>query len=93
MAHNLFISYDLMSPGQQYDRVTDAVKACGNWAKLEYSLFYVSSALTAQTAAERIWLSMDSNDKLIVIDASTNQFYGYNIGAEQLKYMQDHWYL
>jgi hypothetical protein len=92
MANNLFVSYDLMAPGQHYDKVTAAVKACGDWAKLEYSLFYVNSTMTEEAVAKHIRSSMDSNDKLLVINTTTNSFYAYNIGAEQLKFMQDHWY-
>jgi methionyl-tRNA synthetase len=92
MANNYFVSYDLMAPGQHYDRVVKAIKECGGWAKLEYSLFYVTSASSVEAVAKHIWASMDSNDKLLVVDASNNKFYGYNIPAEQLKYMQDNWY-
>lgn len=91
MANNLIISYDLMAPGQHYDKVVKAVKECGGWAKLEYSLFYVNSTLTAEAAAKHIKASMDNNDRLLVVNATTNSFYGYNIGAEQVKYMQDNW--
>lgn len=92
MANNLIVSYDLMAPGQPYDRVTEAVKALGAWGKLEFSLFYVNSTLTAQQAAEHVWKSMTANDKLIVVDASNSQFYGYNIDATVLKHMQAQWY-
>lgn len=34
MANNLFVSYDLHSPGQDYDKVADAIKSLGAWAKV-----------------------------------------------------------
>jgi len=41
--NNLFVSYDLKDPGQNYDRVITAIKGLGSWAKVQYSLWYVSS--------------------------------------------------
>ena len=41
--NNLFISYDLKNPGQNYDRVITAIKGLGSWAKVQYSLWFVSS--------------------------------------------------
>lgn len=88
---NFFISYDLMAPGQHYDRVTEAVKACGNWARIEYSLFYVSSNLPLADITTRVWNAMDSNDKLIVIDASHNNAETRNVSPDVLQFMKNHW--
>lgn len=46
--NNLFISYDLKNPGQNYDRVITAIKGLGSWAKVQYSLWFVSSTYTCQ---------------------------------------------
>lgn len=67
---NLFIAYDLMAPGQNYDRVRDAIKGLGRWHQFQYSLFYVSTALDAAQAYAHVIVTMDSNDRLAVIDAS-----------------------
>lgn len=89
MANNLFISYDLMSPGQDYEKVTDTIKNLGSWAKVHYSLFYVSTPLTETQAAEEIRKSMDSNDKLMVINA--NNAYWNNLPDEITEFIQSHW--
>lgn len=69
MAYNLFVAYDLMSPGQNYDVVRDAIKNLGpNW-QFQYSLFYVHTNLTPDQAYARVLSSMDANDKLAVIVA------------------------
>ena len=70
MANNLFIAYDLMYPGQNYEVVRDTIMRLGPWYQFQYSLFYVSSTLSAQQAHNAIRASMDSNDKLVVIDAA-----------------------
>ena len=50
--NNLFISYDLKDPGQNYDRVITAIEGLGSWAKVQYSLWFVSSAYASKEAAE-----------------------------------------
>lgn len=67
---NLFIAYDLMSPGQSYDRVRDAIRSLGQWHQFQYSLFYVSTPLSAPEAFVHVAAVMDANDRLAVIDAT-----------------------
>ncbi len=67
---NLFIAYDLMSPGQNYDRVQNAIKALGAWHQFQYSLFYVHTNLTAAQACDYMLTFMDASDRLAVIDAN-----------------------
>jgi hypothetical protein len=67
---NLFISYDLMTPGKDYSRVHNAIKSLGTWEQLQFSLFYVHSPHTKEQAAGIVWAVMDSNDRLCVVDAN-----------------------
>jgi hypothetical protein len=75
---NLFIAYDLVSPGQSYDAVRDAIKALGQWHQFQYSLFYVSTALSPQEAYNRVIIRMDRNDRLAVIDAAAGVVTGWD---------------
>jgi hypothetical protein len=93
MANNLFISYDLMSPGQKYDAVQNAIKQLGSWAKIHFSLFYVNSSYTAEQAAKHVKAAMDTNDKLIVIDTSSNNAYWYNLPDEVAQAIRANWYI
>jgi len=69
MAYNLFIAYDLTSPGQNYDAVRDNIRDLGpNW-QLQFSLFYVHTACTPQQAYNHVLSGMDGNDRLAVIVA------------------------
>ncbi|GIK47540.1 MAG: hypothetical protein BroJett013_02370 [Alphaproteobacteria bacterium] len=70
MASNLFIAYDLISPGQNYDAVRDAIKSLGQWHQFQYSLFYVHTQHSAWDAWHIVWAAMDPNDRLAVIDAN-----------------------
>ncbi|ALN79512.1 hypothetical protein [Lysobacter antibioticus] len=69
MAYNLFIAYDLMSPGQNYDAVRDRIKALGTSYQFQFSLFYVNTEFAPAVAFALVNSVMDANDKLAVIDA------------------------
>jgi hypothetical protein len=69
MAYNLVVAYDLNSPGQNYEAVQAKIKSLGRWYKLQYSLFYLHSALDAQQVHDAVRGAMDANDKLTVVDA------------------------
>jgi hypothetical protein len=70
MAFNLFISYDVDKPGQNYEAVHERIKSLGRWYHAQQSLFYVHTALTAQQAHEAVFAVMDRNDRLIVVDST-----------------------
>jgi hypothetical protein len=69
MAYNLFIAYDLIPPGQNYEVVRARIKTLGKWHQFQYSFFYVHSAMSAQQAYAHVAAVMDQYDKLAVIDA------------------------
>lgn len=92
MANNLFISYDLNSPGQDYEKVIEKIKSLGSWAKVQKSLWFVSSILTAEQAAKSVWQVMDRNDSVIVVDSKNNDAHWYNLSDEVSKHMQNHWH-
>lgn len=69
MAYNLFIAYDLMSPGQNYDDVRDVIKSLGQWHQFQFSLFYVNTPHDPEVAFAQVKAVMDTNDRLAVINA------------------------
>ena len=69
MAYNLFIAYDLNSPGQNYDLVRNFIKELGPHWQFQYSLFYVHTELTPREAYTHVAAAMDANDRLAVIIA------------------------
>ena len=77
MANNLHITYDLITPGQDYTAVIEKIKSLGAWAKVTESFWYVQSDLTASQARDQIKLVLDPNDKLYVVD-STNGAAAWN---------------
>ncbi len=67
---NLFIAYDLMAPGKNYDAVRTAIESLGPSYRFQFSLFFVHTPLSPVDAYNRVMVTMDTNDKLAVIDAS-----------------------
>jgi hypothetical protein len=85
---NLFIAYDLDKPGQNYAGVEQAIKSLGSWAHVQLSVWYVHTQYDAQSAAQFIWKEMDSNDRLLVIDAANARWYN---PIAQGTFIQEHW--
>ncbi|MCW2218298.1 hypothetical protein M2232_001830 [Bradyrhizobium japonicum] len=75
MAYNLFIAYDLDNPGQNYDAVHEQIKSLGTWYHAQQSLFYVHTPLSPQAAHAHVFAVMDSNDRLMVVDATNAVMY------------------
>lgn len=91
MANNLFISYDLMNPGQNYEKVATAIRTLGTASKLLFSLWYVKSTYTAEQARDAIAKVIDANDKILVVDATNKTAYPKNIDSAAWKVVLDNW--
>ncbi|MBC3348497.1 hypothetical protein HU811_17815 [Pseudomonas sp. SWRI196] len=78
MANNLFVSYDLKTPGQNYEKLIEGIKTLGPWAKLQQSFWYVNSNLDAAAAGNYLKQFTDANDYLVVVDATNNNVYWFN---------------
>jgi len=91
MSNNLIVSYDLNVEGQNYTAVSEKIKSLGGWAHIQKSVWYLKSALSCQQAAQSIYQSMDSNDSLIVIDASNNQASWYGLDDSVGEYIKGSW--
>jgi hypothetical protein len=71
MAYNLFIAYDLIPPGQNYEAVKLQIKSLGKWHQFQYSFFYVSSPMSLEAAYAHVAKVMDIYDRLAVINAES----------------------
>jgi hypothetical protein len=91
MSNNLFISYDLYEPGQNYEAVIEKIKSFGSWAKVQKSVWYIKTNYSAQQIAKAVWGVMDSSDSLIVIDTTNNTAVWYNLSDEVSKYLKSKW--
>lgn len=91
MSNNLFVSYDLNSPNQDYSAVIEEIKSLGAWASIHKSFWYVKSELSEEEAAKKIRDKMDSNDSLMVLNTNTNNAFWFNISDEVAKHIQANW--
>lgn len=91
MANNLFISYDLMNPGQNYEKVAAAIKSLGTASKLLLSLWYVKSAYTADQARDIVAKAADTNDKILVVDATNKRAVHRKLDAAAWQVVLDNW--
>jgi len=87
--NNLFVSYDLDAPGQNYKRLLVAIEALGQAVRVHESLFYVKSSMTAQVAEARLWQAVDANDRIIVIQANDAWWHNALPGAQP--FIQARW--
>lgn len=88
---NLIINYDLINPGQSYQRVGDAIKSLGSWAHVLESCWYVSSAMSASQALNVVRAAADANDKILVVDASSNDAAWVNLSPNVAEHIKKSW--
>ena len=62
----LIITYDLVSPGQNYERLLQRIKAYGSWARLGGSAYLILTSSTVTQVRDALATVLDANDKLFV---------------------------
>lgn len=67
--HCYIISYDLTSPGRNYDDLYKAIKSYPYWGKLTESTWAIVTSQTYVQIRDNLKVHIDENDKLIVIQS------------------------
>jgi hypothetical protein len=62
----LFITYDLINPGQNYEGLLKKIKAYSAWAKLGESAYLISTDIAPTQVRDNLNAVLDQNDKLFV---------------------------
>ena len=70
MTRVLIVSYDLGSPGQNYERILQLIKAYDSWAKLGGSAYLIRTEASPVQVRDNLKTALDVNDKLYVGAAS-----------------------
>lgn len=70
------ISYDLLSPGKNYDDLIAEIKRSPTWAKPLKSLFLVRTTETPEQLYNRLRPHMDGNDLVLIIHVR-KPYYGF----------------
>lgn len=68
----LLIEYDLSKPGQNYPGLIDYIKSVPNWAHHLKSGWMIKTNLTPIELRDKLKGFMDKNDKVIVIDITSD---------------------
>ena len=89
--HNIHISYDLNKAGKDYTNLIAKIKNLGNWVKIHKSYWYVNSTLSASQIAEILWVVMDSDDSLYVVNSTNNSASWRNLSQEAQEYIKKQW--
>lgn len=71
------VTYDLNTPGQDYDALIERIKAYGTWAKLMKSTWIVVSNASANTVYTDLRETMDNSSRLFVVDISGQDRQGW----------------
>lgn len=66
------ISYDLIGPNRNYNKIHQAIRDLGYYAYIHESLFIVKSSKTSSQIFDILIKSLDSDDKLLIIELSNN---------------------
>lgn len=78
---SFMISYDLHTPGQKYDALTNTIKsACTRKWKLLDSTWLVTYSGTSGQLVDTLIKCLDANDSLIVVSLDGNgAWWGYDL--------------
>lgn len=90
MAQNLLISYDLITPGQKYEKVAEAIQSLGAWARVQKSLWYVHTNYSCEEAAIIVRRAIDANDCLLVAEAGKGCW--FNVMDDVNKHLKQYWH-
>ncbi len=80
------INYDLVAPGQNYEKLFGYVKSHGTWAKPLKSMFFVRTTKSAATVRDEIKAYTDNNDKVVVVDV-TGDIWATTFSDDTTKWM------
>jgi hypothetical protein len=78
--NTLLVSYDLKSPGKDYQKLWDHLKSYNNYLKPLESFWFIKTSLSAKDARDKIKQFMDANDRIIVIKVTGAEAAWNNLG-------------
>lgn len=70
------INYDLKRPGQNYEKLHEAIKSCGAWWHHLGSTWLVDTPMKAHAIWETLKPHLDTNDLVLIIGV-TRDFSGW----------------
>lgn len=77
--NTLLISFDLVSPGRNYQPVYDYLEKYADRMKPLQTVYLIHTSKTAEAVLDDLTAIVDNNDKVLVIGVSTKVWGTYNL--------------
>jgi hypothetical protein len=78
----IMIDYDLVIPGQKYDKIIGYIKGHNAWANPLKSTWLVKTSKSAAQVCDDLLAIIDANDKLLVTDVTGDPMAWYGLSDE-----------
>jgi hypothetical protein len=84
-----WVNYDLNKAGQDYTKLIEYLKSHQSWAKPLKSSFFVKTALTAGELRDGIKGHIDSNDEVVVVTVTSQNWATFGISETVTTWMKN----
>jgi hypothetical protein len=73
----MLITYDLHSPGQNYEAVHEKIKELGEWWHFLESTWIVVTTKTASAVWDHLAGACDKNDSFLIVNITSDSYSGW----------------
>ncbi len=87
--NTLLVSYDLKTPGKDYQKLWDHLKSYSYYCKPLESFWLIKTSLSAEAGRDNIKLFMDLNDRLIVINVTGRETAWSNLAEANSQWIKN----
>lgn len=88
----LIVNYDLISPGQKYQVISDWIKKNFAYCKHMESMYLIDTTWSTAQVRDGLKLLVDSNDRVLVARLASQNWASFNFGcAEWLNDNRRNW--
>lgn len=92
MASNLLIAYDVGRLRADETPITETINALGEALQLLDRVWYVASAYSAADAADLVRVAMEGHDRLLVVDAGSDDVAWFNLASPGADSLHGFWH-
>ena len=85
----ILISYDLLKPNKDYQKLHDYIKSFEKWAKPLESLWVVMTGKAYDKVRDELKQHVDENDKLLVVDITGDSAAWFNLPEKVTRWLRD----
>jgi hypothetical protein len=86
--NTILISYDLKTPGKDYQKLWDYLKTYPSWAKPLESVWILKTNFSTKEVRDNLLSYIDANDKILIIDVTDRSSSWKNLSANISTWIQ-----